>query len=271
MEPEQCAETVKALLSSSARLLSARLFDVRVTAYSSGNEDADAAAHDDGSQVPTNSAPRLHIVCRDVKSFEQAPGGEQRVDQLGASANMSSRGFFEAEANGGGTEAHMDEQAPSSPSRKRKGPSLTLVADRVHNRSELEELLAHELQHALDHSVHRMDLASCGGLACSEIRAASIAECYGVVPSFLRRRCMRDKAWVSTEMVFPGVGGRCVDGVFEACRDSKPDEDPAAPGSKFHVLLEEERRQISLQAAQGGANGAATASSAQSNGSDALR
>ena len=54
--------------------------------------------------------------------------------------------------------------------------------------------------------VHGMDLASCGGLACSEIRAASEAECRDVRPA-RRRACVRAKARTSAGMVFSGIGG----------------------------------------------------------------
>ena len=97
-----------------------------------------------------------------------------------------------------------------------------------------------------------MDLASCGGLACSEIRAAGAAECRspsGGLP-WGRRHCARKKARASAEMVFPGGGARCVDRVFDACYGSDLDGDPTAAGTPFAALLDEERRQLARAAAQ---------------------
>lgn len=217
MDPSACVSAVEGLLKSSVRLLSARYFRVTVS------EEPPATDAQPGAADPR---PALHVVCRHSKSER----GTQSVDKLGASGEFAGRGYFEAPRQHGPT-------------------SLTVVTDRVHSKSELEELLAHELQHAVDYVVHGLDMASCGGLACAEVRAAAQAECAGIRPAFLRRKCMRDKAWISTDMVFPGIGGQCVQLVFDACKDTSPDENPGGPGSPLHALLVAEAARLAAASA----------------------
>jgi hypothetical protein len=128
--------------------------------------------------------------------------------------------------------------------------AVTIFANRVATGSDVAQLLAHELTHAADYLVHRMDLATCGELACSELRAASAAECADVRPAGARRRCVRDTAWISTDMVFRGVGGQCVDAVMPWCADSDPGANPAAPGMPLHAALGAERQHLADAAKQ---------------------
>ena len=162
-------------------------------------------------------------------------------------------------------------------------PRISIVADHVRGASDVEELLRHELTHAVDvrtwgrvgalsHTrrcepadpaprasraprhrrraqllIHSMDLASCGGLACSEVRAASAAECASssdAAPLWRKWRCVRAKARVSTAMVFSDVGHRCVDRVFDSCFGSALGSNPTAAGTPYAALLAEEARRL---------------------------
>jgi hypothetical protein len=142
-------------------------------------------------------------------------------------------------------------------------PSLVRIfADRVATAADVAQLLTHELTHATDQLVHGMDLATCGQLACSELRAAAFAECADRWPAAVRRRCIRDTAWVSTDMVFKGVGGRCVDAVLAWCVDSDPATNPAAVGTPLHAAIEAERQQLRTVEAGSAAAAAAQAPAA---------
>lgn len=84
-----------------------------------------------------------------------------------------------------------------------------------------------------------MDLASCGGLACSEVRAASIAECAQLHARARRRACVAETATKATLMVFPeagGVGASCVRAVLPLCFESHPQEDPTRSDA-YRALL----------------------------------
>lgn len=91
----------------------------------------------------------------------------------------------------------------------------------------LDDLLAHEMTHAGDALVHKIDLRVCGYLACSEVRAAAQGECWK--PPFLqtRRGCTRTAARGSTDMAFPGAGREAVDAVFDTCFSAPPTSDPS--------------------------------------------
>jgi len=53
---------------------------------------------------------------------------------------------------------------------------IVVCADRLYHPGEMETVLIHELQHALDNEVLGMDLSDPQHLACSEVRAAKFAE-----------------------------------------------------------------------------------------------
>ena len=54
---------------------------------------------------------------------------------------------------------------------------VTLCSNRLSSPEDIEEVLVHELIHAVDHRVQDADLSQAKHLACSEIRAAREAEC----------------------------------------------------------------------------------------------
>ena len=104
-------------------------------------------------------------------------------------------------------------------------PRVTLVCDRLRSAEDVRSALAHEAQHAVDATVAGMDLATCGGLACSEVRAAAMAECAHLpVSSRARRTCAATIARVSADMIFPrGAGSACVGAVLDLCLDTEGD------------------------------------------------
>ena len=106
--------------------------------------------------------------------------------------------------------------------------------------TDVSDVLRHELLHASDHLFHKLDLTSCGGLACSEVRAAAAVECAGLTVASQRRACIRDKAATSAELVFRGLGRACVNAVFDACVATTPEENPAVEGSPFSTLINAE-------------------------------
>lgn len=94
-----------------------------------------------------------------------------------------------------------------------------------------------------------MDLASCGGLACSEIRAASEGECRNERLGVLRKACVKRVSRMSTGMVFRGIGGACVDRVFDACYGSALSVNPTVEGTPFARLINDEARRLDGTAA----------------------
>ena len=127
-------------------------------------------------------------------------------------------------------------------------PEIVVVASRVSGRGEVAEILRHELTHATDHCVRRMDLRDCEALACSEVRAHMSAECavggsrihFAACSGPLRfvnarwcesarLDCARRHAVRATSNVFPSDEARaCVERVFERCRLSAEMELAAA-------------------------------------------
>ena len=136
-------------------------------------------------------------------------------------------------------------------------PSIHVNSRGVATHADVADVLRHELVHAVDFAHHGLDLASCGGLACSELRAAAAVECAGEAGSPARfRSCVRGKARTSTEMVFPGGLGRgCVDAVYDACAFVAPEDNPGARGSAFALLVAAETRALAAAAAVGPALG----------------
>ncbi|KAL0587586.1 hypothetical protein ABG067_002882, partial [Albugo candida] len=57
-------------------------------------------------------------------------------------------------------------------------PTIVFCANRLHSAGEVEETMMHELIHAYDFVVRKMDITKPNILACSEIRAARESECY---------------------------------------------------------------------------------------------
>ena len=84
----------------------------------------------------------------------------------------------------------------------------------------------HLLPHRAQHRVLNMDLALCGPLACSELRAALAGECADSWPASQQRNCVWSRALYSTRLVFPEHGAVCVDKVFHRCFASDPGVNP---------------------------------------------
>lgn len=107
-----------------------------------------------------------------------------------------------------------------------KGPeplSMVLCANRLFSEEEVEEVLVHELIHVYDVRVRGMDLRDCRQLAHSEVRAAREAECANTA-SIFQDYCVRRKATLATQNMFPGkIGRECVCDIFDAAiRDLDP-------------------------------------------------
>jgi hypothetical protein len=91
----------------------------------------------------------------------------------------------------------------------------------VSNQREIEEVLVHELVHAYDSHVQKLDFSSCLDLAYSEVRASREAECYQTW--LLQDHCIKATAAQATDTMFPKQGRGCVQQVFAAAMaDHKP-------------------------------------------------
>tara|TARA_B110000208_G_scaffold111980_1_gene138054 strand:+ start:357 stop:896 length:540 start_codon:yes stop_codon:yes gene_type:complete len=83
---------------------------------------------------------------------------------------------------------------------------ITMCANRMRSAAEVREALTHELVHAYDWHVRgAQTLATCEGLACSEVRSHREAECarYSKLPigaSFALRACVKRKATTATQV-----------------------------------------------------------------------
>lgn len=110
--------------------------------------------------------------------------------------------------------------------RPNDNPEITLCTNRIHSSEVLRNMLAHELTHAYDYCVKKMDIAKVEPLACSEIRAAQNGECWKTTKTFFgyaKSNCVREKAKAATCNMFPKQGSAAVDKVFSECyADAKP-------------------------------------------------
>jgi len=113
-------------------------------------------------------------------------------------------------------------------------PSITLCSNRLFNRQDIEESLMHEMTHAYDYLVRKMDLMDCDQLACSEIRANREGECQGTwIVEYFRRACTKSNAINATESIFPEKAKECVLRMFEKCyKDAEPIIGDAGGGDK---------------------------------------
>ena len=92
----------------------------------------------------------------------------------------------------------------------------------LQNTQEIEEVLVHELVHAYDVKVQKLNLKLCETLAYSEVRAAAQAECHNSwLPSSY---CVQNKATAATGNLFPMFQARkCVNAVYgTAVNDTRP-------------------------------------------------
>uniref|UniRef100_M4C0K3 Mitochondrial inner membrane protease ATP23 n=1 Tax=Hyaloperonospora arabidopsidis (strain Emoy2) TaxID=559515 RepID=M4C0K3_HYAAE len=112
-------------------------------------------------------------------------------------------------------------------------PTIVFCANRLHSSQEVEETMVHELIHAYDFTVRKMDITKANILACSEIRSARESECYQkakllekVLPNveffqkstrWLNERCVREHAIRSTSSMFPAEARKEVDKMFDQC------------------------------------------------------
>ncbi|RMX62142.1 hypothetical protein KXD40_008507 [Peronospora effusa] len=112
-------------------------------------------------------------------------------------------------------------------------PTVVFCANRLHSAQEVEETMVHELIHAYDFTVRKMDITKLDILACSEIRSARESECYQrakllerVLPDvkffqksarWLNARCVREHAVRSTSSMFPAGARDEVDKMFNQC------------------------------------------------------
>ena len=62
---------------------------------------------------------------------------------------------------------------------------MVLDSNQCRTEQQTTTLLAHELVHMYDHCANKMDWTNPRHLACSEVRAASLADCQGPVSSAL--------------------------------------------------------------------------------------
>jgi len=225
-----CLSTVSSLLSSSPRLLSyANKINIEVTSSSSHSTSGISSS---SSSVSSSSSSSSSVSSSSLNSKYDLH--KDKSPTVFVTCRHSSKAGIPVD-NLGGEEERMIKQDISSISTSSLSSSssselvsgigffnldgITILHDRVHTRADIEQLLVHELVHAVDHHVTKLDLSTCGGLACSEIRAAKLAECYASWNlGGVKKRCTRNFAKTSTRMVFGPIHGPvCVDAVFDEC------------------------------------------------------
>lgn len=206
MTPEDCISHVKSLLPSlpSSRLLSVLVHGgpARAVPGRSAGPSAPAAA---------GSLPALHVICR-LRAPEDPATGVNGYFEGAPRAALPARMF------------PLDGEAPPPPA---FAGNVHLLADTVADAAQLGHVLRHELVHALDHAVHGLDLATCAGVACSEVRAAAAGHCSDFAPGN-RDACVLKSANDSTRRVFPHFGTNCVRLVYKPCRELGMDASPLA-------------------------------------------
>ena len=89
---------------------------------------------------------------------------------------------------------------------------MVLDSNQCRTEQQTTTLLAHELVHMYDHCANKMDWTNPRHLACSEVRAASLAHCQGPVSSALHdggawsrlyaqhAECVKNKAAISVQV-----------------------------------------------------------------------
>ncbi|KAA0169818.1 hypothetical protein FNF27_06842 [Cafeteria roenbergensis] len=110
-------------------------------------------------------------------------------------------------------------------------PTVLLCSDKLEASARtVREVLAHEMQHAVDFSRLGIDLGDCNGLACSEVRAALGAECAGHYMAVMRRSCAYERAVMATAVIFQRKFAKaCVDRVFNKCISAPLTQNPLGP------------------------------------------
>jgi hypothetical protein len=206
MTPDECVAHVKALLPS---LPASRLFNI--VAHAQPPRALPGSRAGPSPPAPAGSLPELHVCCR-----------ERAADDPAAGVN----GYFE-----GAPRAALPErmfplvgEAPPPPA---FAGNVHMLADTLESAAQLGHLLRHELVHAADHAVHGLDLTTCAGVACSEVRAAAAGHCAEWPPGS-RDACALKSATDSTRRIFPAFGANCVRLVYKECRDVDAEASPLA-------------------------------------------
>lgn len=115
-------------------------------------------------------------------------------------------------------------------------PLIVLCSNRLSSKAEVPDAVRHELIHAFDFYVRRLDLYRCDTLAYSEVRAAREAECdpsmsvlyrAPIAGAWFLESCIRERATAATSSIFPREEAeRSVTHVY---RDAIKDRSPLAP------------------------------------------
>lgn len=221
MTPEECVAHVKALLPA---LPASRLLNITVHA-------GPARVVPDPRSGPSppasmGSLPELHVCCR---------------PRVPADPPAGVNGFFEGPPRAA-LPPRMFPLVGEAPPPPAFAGNVHLLADTLEGGApQLGHLLRHELVHALDHAVYGLDLSTCAGVACSEVRAAGAGHCSGSewAPGN-RDACVLKSANDSTRRVFPAFGANCVRLVYKECRAVGAEASPLAAVQRV-LALERER------------------------------
>ncbi len=207
MDEPQCYAGITALLSEGALPLS-KWFTVVL-----GSKAPELTGQPNAAPANRNTPPILHISC--MKSTDDT--GVQ-MDGLGSSRQLRAKGYFQGSTRSG--DSSISTTQPSGPC-----GTITLLYDRL-TATDMAPLLRHELVHAMDHAVHGLDMTTCAGLACSEVRASAAGECAPSQGHWFPGRCISATSSTSTAMVFPNEGAYCARAVFSKCSSLPPEVSP---------------------------------------------
>ncbi|KAF0684903.1 Aste57867_23147 [Aphanomyces stellatus] len=115
-------------------------------------------------------------------------------------------------------------------------PAIVLCANRLHTTDDVKEVVVHELIHAYDYTVRKMDLTQPDVLACSEVRSARESECYEKAQALCNnpqfglvnkgcewwvKKCVKQNAVLATSSLFPADAEKHVTRVFDTCYADK--------------------------------------------------
>lgn len=242
MDAQTCHALVRELLPSIpiyARLTATRAGGAKLR-VAVGEREADGGALD-----------VLHIQCKTAREVaEEGAGG--KGGGAGA-APSSTRGYFETPPP---SITVLYDDGGFRGSGEEAGGEASLFSPPPSAHSALLTLLTHEGVHAYDALIHGLDLSQCGQLACSEVRAASAAECGGVWPPWAKTRCVERLAGLSTALVCPAVGRQCVTAVLSACEltggGGGEEDNPLATTHAFRKLLDAEAAAVAQAAGRAG-------------------
>ncbi|KAI8097012.1 peptidase M76 [Halteromyces radiatus] len=100
---------------------------------------------------------------------------------------------------------------------------VVLCCDNIRSAEELEETLIHELVHAFDASRKGTFTSICHLIACGEVRASALGQCYQVKPEYRRQQCILRDAIQSTQLHCGDQAAKIVEQVYEKCmKDTSP-------------------------------------------------